>query len=160
MISPTCNHSIFQIYTYVGDKEDSEEVPVEELIQKHLRWVAGYLCFLVFVLSAVTVWNKSNICFSEKFEEVCDVCQRKYTTTLLQSRKKYTIISINRKKLLDPNFKSKCKIEIPIHAISCILHWREIQTHLILINCYLIIVHFYLGKYCPMKMRFSRQGLK
>ena len=114
--------SLFIPNLYVGDKED-----IEELLQEHLKWVTEYLCSLVFVL----LW--SYVCFSEKFEEVCDVCQRKYTTTLLQGRKKYTIISINRTKFLDPNLKSKCKIKIPIHAISCILHWREIQTHLILI---------------------------
>ena len=83
--------------------------------------------------SLLLVCNQLNVCFSEKFQEVCDVCHKKYTTTLLQRRRTYTIISINRTKFRDPNLKSKCKIIIPHNAISCILHWREIQTHLIII---------------------------
>ena len=106
-------------------------------VQQDFTFSLFVTCLIFFIIflyyPQLTVWNKSNIYFSEKIEEVCDVCQRKYTTTLLQGRKKYTIISINRTKFLDPNLKSKCKIKIPIHAILCILHWREIQTHLILI---------------------------
>ena len=120
--------SLFIPNLYVGDKEDSEEVQIEELIQDYLRWVTENLCSWVFVLSV-----ELYVCFSEKFKKECNVCHRQYTTTCLQRQKKYTILSINRTKLNDPNLKSRCKIKIPYYAISCFLNCRERQTHLILI---------------------------